>query len=300
MITMKVYQYEQDFERMKNLIRENYLNNEIKLSPSPMDLDYWRYIYDDNPDSVNSAVLWEEEDGHLLAFAWMNEEVVDYVTHYNHKYLLNDIIAWSEITRLQNQSDTNVLYIFDFDQESKLVAIKNGYQKSTIFNYYGRRNLLDKLPEVSLPTGYIIKSLETNDEIKIRAKLNELAGNKVTLKKYQYFQKHALSYCKDLDLVVVYNNEVVGFCTTWFDEVTKTGMFEPYAICPHHQGKGLGKALLYKAMNKLINLGCKEVFVIHAGLEEGEVDSALRLNAAVGFQNVSSNYLWYKKFSKSS
>lgn len=300
MIRVRSYDSENDFLLMQNLIRENYLNSGSKLYPSPADLDYWRYIYDESPDGVRGAKLWyyDNDESRILAFAWMNDEAVDFVCHYQHKELLNEIIEWSEEERLNNTSDdiVNRLYIFDCDIDGELTATQKGYQKSVIFNYYGMRNLKEPVPKAMLPYGYIIRSLETDKDIQGRAELNGLAGNEITSDKYKYFMKHALNYSKDLDLIAVsQSGDIAGFCTVWYDSICKVGMFEPYAVHSGHLRKGIGRSLLLEGMSRLLTLGCSAVYVTHAGLDSDEIDPALALNKSVGFKKVANNYMWVKQ-----
>jgi len=298
MIKMRPYNNEEDFLLMQNLIRENYIYSDKQLYPAPSDLDYWRYIYDDSPEGVHNAKLWCDDNGQVLAFAWMNEEAVDFVCHYQYKELQNDVIEWSEKERMKSADENmiNCLYIFDCDKEGELIAKSKGYRKSDIFNYYGKRSLLEELPEAQLPHGYIIRSIETEDEIRQRAGMNGLAGNEITHEKYKYFMEHALNYRKDLDLIAVSpNGDLAGFCTVWFDNVCNIGIFEPYGVHPDHLRKGLGKNLLLEGMKRLLSLGCTAVYVTHAGLDSDERDPALALNEAVGFSLVAKNYMWVKK-----
>lgn len=300
---MKTRKYisEEDYLLMQNLIRENYLKSDVRLYPSPLDLDYWRYIHDETPDGIENTQLWFDDNDKILAFAWINEDGVDFVCHYQHKHLLNDIIEWTENEKLicENKNIINCLYLFDCDKESELIAQSRGYKKSQIFNYYGKRSLLEEIPNVQLPYGYIIKHLETDEEIARRAKMNILAGKDVTVAKYRYFMDHASNYRQELDLIVVtLNGEVAGYCTCWYDEKCQMGLFEPYAISFEHMRKGLGKSLLYEGMKRLSSLGCKNVYVSHAGLSIGESNPALALNKSVGFLNVSNNFMWVKTLDK--
>lgn len=298
MILMREFNNEEDFMLMQELIRENYLNNDIQLYPAPSDLEYWRYIYDETPEGVHSTMLWQDDKGHTLAFAWMNEEAVDYVCHYKYKELLKEIIEWSEKERIEAEADNtaNCLYIFDCDPEAERIAEEKGYSKSDIYNYYGRRSLLEQIPKTQLPEGYIIKSIDTDEEISKRAAMNVLAGNEISFEKYKYCMEHAVNYRQELDLIALSKDgELAGYCTVWYDSTCRIGVFEPYAVHPDHLRKGLGRCLLSEGMSRLASLGCISVYVTHAGLEADETDPALALNEAVWFKRVGKNYLWYKK-----
>jgi hypothetical protein len=58
-------------------------------------------------------------------------------------------------------------------------------------------------------------------------------------------------YRRDLDVVAVApNGEIASFCTVWFDDVTRTGVFEPVGTAPEHQRRGLGKAVMCEGLQE--------------------------------------------------
>ncbi len=61
-------------------------------------------------------------------------------------------------------------------------------------------------------------------------------------------------------VAVAAGGEIASFCTVWFDDVTRTGYFEPVATVPEHQRRGLGKAVLWEGFKKLQRMGCTRVF----------------------------------------
>ena len=63
-------------------------------------------------------------------------------------------------------------------------------------------------------------------------------------------------YQRDLDLVAVApGGEIAALCTVWFDDVTRTGAFEPVACVPEHQRRGLASAVMAEGLRRLQNLG---------------------------------------------
>ncbi|MCJ7693888.1 MAG: hypothetical protein MUO40_00530, partial [Anaerolineaceae bacterium] len=58
-----------------------------------------------------------------------------------------------------------------------------------------------------------------------------------------------------------------SFCTIWFDDVNRTGNFEPVATVPAHQRKGLSRALLTEGLKRLQKLGALHAYV--SGYEPG-------------------------------
>jgi ribosomal protein S18 acetylase RimI-like enzyme len=49
--------------------------------------------------------------------------------------------------------------------------------------------------------------------------------------------------------------EIAAFCTIWFDDVTRSAYFEPVATVPHHQRRGLGKAIMTEGLRRLQRMG---------------------------------------------
>jgi len=327
------FRTEQDYANMHQLIVENYMFSGQQLYPSIADLDYWRYLYDASPENIHQAQLWEDPTGKLLGFVWMNAEATDLVCHYQHRALEEDMLEWAEQQYFQRYSAPSVpgyhhifgstaklafcapgsicphaqtapghsefcgtaIFVFDCDPERETIALRRGYAKTEVYNYYGRRDLGQFTSRLDLPSGYRIRSLEAED-IAQRAALNSLAGGEaVSEEKYRQMMKAALTYRQDLDLVALGpEGKVVAFCTLWLDEQSGCGIVEPYGCDPSHRRKKLGQNLLCEGMRRLKAAGARWVYVTHAGCEGDEMDAALGLNQAVGFELAGKNYLWRK------
>jgi predicted N-acetyltransferase YhbS len=96
-------------------------------------------------------------------------------------------------------------------------------------------------------------------------------------------------YRRDLDLVVVApNGEMASFTTIWWDEVTKTGAFEPVGTAPEHQRKGLARALMTEGLNRLKQLGAAMAYVSSYGM------AAHATYESVGFAKYDRSELWKK------
>lgn len=63
-------------------------------------------------------------------------------------------------------------------------------------------------------------------------------------------------YRRDLDNVAVApDGELAAFCTVWFDDVTRTAVFEPVGTHPNHRKRGLGKAVMTEGLRRAQRLG---------------------------------------------
>jgi hypothetical protein len=50
---------------------------EIALSIA--DLDYWRYMWENNPDMIQTAQIWKDSFEKVVGFVWLNDDGADYV-----------------------------------------------------------------------------------------------------------------------------------------------------------------------------------------------------------------------------
>ena len=72
---------------------------------------------------------------------------------------------------------------------------------------------------------------------------------------YRKIQRMPL-YRRDLDIVAVTaGGAVAAFCTLWYDDVTRSGYFEPVGTAPEHQRRGLATAVMHEAMRRLQRMG---------------------------------------------
>ena len=56
--------------------------------------------------------------------------------------------------------------------------------------------------------------------------------------------------------------EYAAYCCVWFHPMTDYAYIEPACTVPDHRGKGLAKAVIYKALNRARSLGAKKAYVI--------------------------------------
>jgi mycothiol synthase len=175
--------------------------------------------------------------------------------------------------------------------------IKRGYLKGDWPEYQRRRSVLAPIADVPLPAGYVIRSVGDGAELIERCYASGLAfhpdeiqvaiGNRdVTW--YRNIQNAPL-YRRDLDLVALApEGSVAAFCTIWFDDVTRTGSFEPIATVPAQQRRGLGKAIMTEGLRRLLRLGATQATVGSYSVQAGA------LYASMGFAEYDLGERWVK------
>jgi GNAT superfamily N-acetyltransferase len=145
-----------------------------------------------------------------------------------------------------------------------------------------------------LAPGYTVRSLR-EDEIPARG----LAAWKTTRSDEPYddfvgwqwlFNVYqAPLYRRDLDIVAVAaSGEVASFCTLWFDDVTRSGFFEPVGTAQEHQRRGLARAVMSKALHRLQKMGATLALV------SSYTSPAHELYASLGFLDYDLSEPWVK------
>lgn len=122
-------------------------------------------------------------------------------------------------------------------------------------NVLMRCDALEKVPDCPLPPGYRFRFFQAGDEARwaeIEADIGDFATPAEAL---SYFVRRYLPHGEALSrrcfFVVDEAGKAVGTCTAWQDS-KGTGMVSSLhwlAVLEGWQGKGLGKALLYKALS---------------------------------------------------
>jgi ribosomal protein S18 acetylase RimI-like enzyme len=116
----------------------------------------------------------------------------------------------------------------------------------------------EKLPEVSIPPGYMIRSMGGASEYDARAWASWRAFHPDEPNHgfdggdwYANLQSAPL-YRRDLDIVAeAPNGEIAAFSTIWYDDVTRSAVCVLVGTVPGHQRRGLGKAVMIEGLSCL-------------------------------------------------
>lgn len=116
----------------------------------------------------------------------------------------------------------------------------------------------DKVKPYYLPQGYRFRFYRQGDE-SLWAKVETLAGEFASEEKaLERFKKEFGDYTQELESRLLFietdDKEVVGTIMAWYGQLRyeNEGRIHWVGIVPSHQGKGLAKPLLYKALKILI------------------------------------------------
>ena len=303
---MRTYRDEDDYWRLRAFLREVFLlNNRQETSWQTARLDYWRYFGNPNFEhyALSRAFLfWENEDRTVIGMVCPENRGQAHL-HIHPAYrtveLETDMLANAETCLAERDPHTRqrtlAVWAHQDDTARGQLLEARGYERGDWPEHQFGRKLDASVRNTPIPAGYSIRALDT-DELPTRAPVSwrvfhpgEPDSNYMGWKWYLDIQRCPM-YRRDLDLVAVApDSQLAAFTTLWYDDVTRTGYFEPVGTDPHHQRRGLAAAIMHEGMRRLIALG--GLYATVAGYSE----AAIRLYGSV----MQSEPRRYERWSKS-
>jgi ribosomal protein S18 acetylase RimI-like enzyme len=289
-LTMRLYQNEDDYWRIRAFLREVFqLNGRRELSWHVARLDYWRWhgILNLGDGQLERDVfLWETEEGKIASVLNREEAGSAYLqVHpgFRTPELEQEMLALAEERLSIQRDEQQVLAVWTDAQDSQRLDIlkRRGYTKGKWAERQWRRDLDESIPGVPIPPGYTVRALGDVDELPARSWAswrafhpNEPDEDYKGWTWYLNIQRCPL-YRRDLDIVAVapsgeshrHSPGIVAFTTVWYDDVTRSAYFEPVGTMPEYQRRGLARAVITEGLHRLQGLGATRAFV--GGYEPG-------------------------------
>jgi GNAT superfamily N-acetyltransferase len=293
-LIMRPYQEEEDAWRIRAFLREvSWLNNRHDRSWNVVRFDYWRWHVNENIEHhrlEEVIFLWETVDGQLAAVLnpeGKGEAFLQVHPGFRTPQLEGEMLEIAEqrlaVPGAAGRRQLRVWANEDDTLRQQLLQ-RRGYTRGDWPEYQRRRPLSMPIPEVRVAPGYTVRALGDVEELPARSLVSWQAFHPDEPDEryegwtwYPNVQRAPL-YRRDLDLVAVApGGEFASFCTVWFDDVNRTGVFEPVGTAPAHQRRGLGKAVMGEGLRRLKQMGATLATVGSYSAEAGA------LYAAVGF-----------------
>ncbi|MCL4529738.1 MAG: GNAT family N-acetyltransferase [Chloroflexi bacterium] len=269
---LRTYQSEEDYWRIRQFLREvSMLNDRRDFSWPLLRWDYWVWHVNMNIfhfDLCEAIHLWEV-DGQIAAM--LNPDGRGEAFFQIHPGLRDEIplsemldVAEQKLPEQKNDGGKElIVWVNAADAAMKTLLIERGYARSKYSAEHMRYRLLAApIPDSVPPSGYAVRALGDQDELPARSWLSWRAFHPDEPdEKYQGWEWYKNVQCvpiyrRDLDIVsVAPDGELAAFCTVWFDDVTRTAVFEPVGTHPNHQKRGLGKAVMSEGLRRAQRLG---------------------------------------------
>jgi mycothiol synthase len=306
--TFRTYQTEEDYWCIREFLREvSIANNQHDFAWSLLRWDYWRWHVNENicQFKLEEVITLWEADGRIVAM--LNPDgpgEAFFQVHPEHR----KAVSMSEMLDIAEQKlpKTNdngkkelIAWVNADDKPTKALFSKRGYARSKFLAEHMRRRPFTRpIPDSVPQNGYTVRALGDENELPARSWLSwEVFHPGEPDEKYQGWEwyrnvQRIPLYRRDLDLVIVApDGELAAFCTVWFDDLTRTAVFEPVGTHPNHQKRGLGKAIMSEGLRRAQRLGATLATVSSYGT------AAHALYAAMGFTEFDLLEPWIKGWS---
>lgn len=277
--SMRRYQTEDDYWRIRNFLREVFLlNGRREHSWHVARLDYWRWHFVLNLqvcDSVDEVTaIWETPDDQIAAVlhpvGW-GEVRLHVHPRFRTEALEREMLSHAEEHLAgRSQSGRRILSVpvFSADAQRQRILAARGYTRRTGEVHHWVRDLSSPIPEAPLAAGYVVRSMGELAEHPARSWASWRAFHADEPDAaydgdwswYANIQAAPL-YRRDLDVVAAApNGDVAAFCTLFYDDYTRSAVSVLVGTAAEHWRRGLGKAVLFEGLRRLQGLGCTRVF----------------------------------------
>lgn len=233
-----------------------------------------------------------EEENTLIAFAELSKsELANYVlvTHPGYGDSDREATLHIECQRIMrkrmkdNPPDKRVLSTNTSASDEKTIdCLGNlGYELQP-GNYIQTLRSLDMpIPSPVLPEGFQIRSASGEHEAHLLVEVHKGSFGKLWTSDEYLKVMRTPGFSIDHELVVVApDGRFAAFLIYWLDPVSKSGLLEPVGCHKDFQRRGLSKALIYEAMQRMVNAGMEKAVVLY----ESDNPAAKNLYTSVGFK----------------
>lgn len=220
--------------------------------------------------------LWEDADQTLLGWVLLFPHASTCDLQVNPKSppeLEVEMIKWVEqhfegYIPIDEQK-SKPTYFDVLDCEDGLISLleQRGYVKTHDDCYVlTTRTLDDAIPAPKLPDGFVIRNAEGPHEAGKLGEIHSAAfGSDWTPEAYRRVMASP-GYDHQRELVVVApDGRFAAFCVIWFDDLNRTGLFEPVGAHSDFRRMGLTRALMYAGMQRMRSEGLGTAVVLHGG-----------------------------------
>ncbi|MGE5376419.1 MAG: GNAT family N-acetyltransferase [Bacteroidota bacterium] len=293
-LIIRMYQNEEDYWRIRSFLRQVTLLNERHDYSWPLlRWDYWVWHVNMNifHFKLEEVVHLWEADGQIAAVLNPDspgEAFFQVHPLYHREALLCEMLDMAEARLPRHKEDGKkelIVWVNEKDLIHKDLLTRRGYIRSRYKAEHMRSRLLTQPVAQSVPpAGYAVRALGDESELPARSWLSWKAFHPDEPdEKYQGWEwyrnvQRVPLYRRDLDIVAVApDGGLAAFCTVWFDDVTRSAVFEPVGTHPDHQKRGLGKAVMSEGLRRAQKLGATLATV------SSYSDGAHALYASMGF-----------------
>ncbi len=278
------------------------IGREFNWEPRRWEGSYWCVSDAEraNPSWGANAEIWENAGGDIVGAAVPDGPGDLALLIHPHQRALEDaVLDWSEehLATTNDEGERELTaWAFDWDTERQERLTRRGYApRSGWFFQHRRRAIAEAVPSLSVPEGYVIRSVQKNDADVQRWVdcSNTVFGQSYGPEYHRNFQLYSPSHNYDLHLIAeIADGSFAAFVGLTVDTANRYAVFEPVGTHPDHRKRGLARALMYEGIRRLQELGTADtVYVANWGTSD-----AGKFYASVGMAHYATLSAWMKTF----
>jgi mycothiol synthase len=281
-----------DLSAMHQLLQAGALANTATYYIHTGDLNWWLFYPPIGNDLFQHTYLWDDpaQPGRILGWMMVDPTWPSFEVFMQPELLGTpqafEMYAYAEAQAYATagaDKPMHKLWVAEGDRFQHEFLESRGYAPASWDTAFERR-LAQPIPDPVLPEGFSLRPCLGLPEVEARAiaqygAFESEAPMQPYLERFSRFMQTD-AYAGAMDMLAVVPDGCIGaFCIAWSDAVTCCGHFEPVGTHPDFQRKGLGKAVLLGAMQRLQAQGMR-----HASVCTAENHTpAVQLYQAVGF-----------------
>jgi len=211
--------------------------------------------------------LWLDNSS-LIAFAYVddfNNLCFEITPKISNPRLDQEIVDWGlacmrEKNKLNGENAPLDSSCSALNPERINLLERMGFSQQEVRSLKFIRSLDDPITPSTLPQGYILRRVTSEEEVEQWVNLHRAAvGTENMTTEYRLAMIHAPTYDQDMDWVVVApNGNLAAYCIGSVDEEDPTiGSLDPIGSHPEHQNRGLASALIAYGLCVLKSKGLK-------------------------------------------
>jgi GNAT superfamily N-acetyltransferase len=298
-IRLRRYKRRVDFDKIGQFLYETYQPENRHSNWLQPRWEYMHYHPDLDESALNKIGIWET-DGNIVGVAHYELALgeVYFEVHPDFTHLKQEMLEYAE-DHLNIETDDGhryiKIYVNDFDTELEAIVKGWGYQMvMETADCWSAFNISNPFPEISLPTGFQLKSLQDDNDLR---KLNRViyrgfnhSGEppEAGIKGMERMQS-APNYRKDLNIIVqAPNGRYASYCGMWYEARNKIAYVEPVCTDPDYHRLGLGTAAVLEGIRRCGTEGATVAFV----------GSQQPFYISMGFEKLFDIHLWTNKPTK--
>lgn len=296
------FSVQDDFGRVRRFLTETVADRDSpNWGPDRWDLLRFSRHADEEASGIQGwerhVRLWETTEAELVGAVTPEGRSTFFLQiHPIHRHLELEMIRWivehdRSARRTESEAPLQVCAM-DTDRTRATHLTAHGFAPHGPVNRISRRAVRLRVPPISLPPGYTLRAVRLEDPEELSRLANTLNAtfcrSKWTADNVRVLTK-APMYRSEMDLLIVGpEGDIAAFTTVWVDSHHRTAIFEPVGTHPAHRRRGLARALLATALQRLQDLG----------IDTAETSSvptntpALGLYRQIGFEHAGDEVAW--------